>query len=38
MATPSGKLAQSLEALKELQDKGIMAIKANELGKVHRTS
>jgi len=37
MATPSGKLAQSLEALKELQDKGIMAIKANELGKVHRT-
>jgi Fic/DOC family len=37
MATPSGKLAQSLEALKELQDKGIMAIKANELGKVNRT-
>jgi len=26
MATPSEKLAQSLEALKELQDKGIMAL------------
>jgi len=36
MATPSEKLAESLEALKELQDKGIMAIKASELSRVHR--
>jgi hypothetical protein len=36
MATPSEKLAESLEALKQLQDKGIMAIKASELSRVHR--
>lgn len=36
MATPSEKLAESLEVLKELQDKGIMAIKASELSRVHR--
>lgn len=36
MATPSEKLAESLEALKELQDRGIMAIKASELIRVHR--
>src|ERR1035437_820765 len=36
MATPSEKLAESLEALKELQDKGIMAIKASELSRVYR--
>jgi len=36
MATPSEKLSESLEALKELQDKGIMAIKASELSRVHR--
>lgn len=36
MATPSEKLAESLEVLKELQDKGVMAIKATELSRVHR--
>ena len=36
MATPSEKLAESLEALKGLQDKDIMAIKASELSRVHR--
>ncbi len=36
MATPSEKLAESLEALTELQDRGIMAIKASELSRVHR--
>ena len=36
MATPSEKLAESLEALKELQDRGIIAIKASELSRVHR--
>ena len=36
MATPKEKLAESLEVLKVLQDKGIMAIKASELGRVHR--
>jgi len=30
MATPSEKLAESLEALRKLQDIGIMAIKASE--------
>jgi hypothetical protein len=36
MATPSEKLAQSLEVLKSLQDKGIVAIKNSELSRVHR--
>ncbi len=36
MATPSEKLAESLEALTELQDRGIMAIKSSELSRVHR--
>ena len=36
MATPSEKLAESLKALKKLQDKGFMAIKASELSRVHR--
>lgn len=36
MATPGEKLAESLEALKELQDKGIVAINTNELSRVHR--
>ena len=36
MATPSEKLAESLEVLKELQDKGVIAIKASELSRVHR--
>jgi Fic/DOC family len=36
MATPSEKLAASLEALKIIQDKGITAIKSAELGRTHR--
>lgn len=36
MGIPSEKLAESLEALKELQDKGIIAIKASELSRLHR--
>ncbi|MEP7372197.1 MAG: Fic family protein [Chitinophagaceae bacterium] len=36
MATPSEKLAESLELLKTIQDKGIVAIKSSELSKVHR--
>lgn len=36
MATPAQKLAVSLEVLKDLQDKKIVAIKYSELGRVHR--
>ena len=36
MATPSEKLAESLEAIQVLQDQGIMAIKTSELSRVHR--
>ena len=36
MATPSEKLAESLQVLKELQDKGIMAVNSSELSRVHR--
>jgi hypothetical protein len=36
MATPGEKLAESLEKLKELQDKGIVGIKANDFSRVHR--
>ncbi|MBI2271023.1 MAG: Fic family protein [Bacteroidetes bacterium] len=36
MATPSEKLAESLEALKVLQDQEIMAINVSELSRVHR--
>lgn len=36
MATPSEKLANSLEKLKELQDNGIIAIKADALSRTHR--
>jgi hypothetical protein len=36
MATPGEKLAESLEQLKVLQDKGVVAIKANDLTRVHR--
>ena len=36
MATPQEKLAQSLEALKTLQDKGLFAIKGTELSRTHR--
>lgn len=36
MATPGEKLAKSLEILKKIQDKGIVAIKTSELSRVHR--
>lgn len=36
MATPSEKLAQSLEVLKELQDRGVAAVRAADLTRVHR--
>ena len=36
MATPSEKLAESLRNLKELQDKGIVAIKSDALSRTHR--
>lgn len=36
MAKPNEKLAESLEVLKKLQDKGITAIKTNEISRVHR--
>ncbi len=36
MATPAQKLAESLEILKDLQDKGIVAIKSPGLSRVHR--
>ena len=36
MATLSEKLAESLIALKELQDQGIMAIRASEMSRVNR--
>lgn len=36
MATPAENLAASLEVLKELQDRGIVAIKAGHLTRTHR--
>ncbi len=36
MATPSEKLAESLEVLKSLQDQGIMAFKTTELSRIHK--
>ena len=36
MATPGEKLAESLEKLKIIQDKGIVGIKASELSRVHK--
>jgi hypothetical protein len=36
MTTPQEKLAGSLEALKTLQDKGIIAIRAGDLSRTHR--
>lgn len=36
MATPAEKLAESLEALKIIQDQGIVAIKTQYLSRVHR--
>ncbi|MAT94119.1 MAG: cell filamentation protein Fic [Halioglobus sp.] len=36
MATPSEKLADSLEVLKELQDQGTVAIRSRDLSRTHR--
>ncbi len=36
MATPSDKLAQSLEVLKSLQDQGIVALRAKNMTRTHR--
>src|SRR5680860_1034422 len=36
MATPQEKLADSLEALKALQDKNVVAIRASDLTRTHR--
>ena len=36
MASPSEKLAKSLDALKALQDKGIVAIRSSDLSRTHR--
>ena len=36
MATPTEKLAQSLEALKDLQEQGVVAISTKQLSRLHR--
>ncbi len=36
MATPQEKLAESLDALKKLQDRGVVAIRATDLSRTHR--
>jgi len=36
MATPQEKLAESLDALRELQDRGVVAIRAADLSRAHR--
>ncbi|MFQ5903790.1 MAG: cell filamentation protein Fic, partial [Candidatus Binatia bacterium] len=36
MATPQEKLAESLEALKELQKRGVVAIRSAHLTRTHR--
>jgi Fic/DOC family len=36
MATPQEKLAESLDALRQLQDRGVVAIRATELSRAHR--
>lgn len=36
MASPSEKLAESLEALRKLQEQGIVAIQAKSLTRTHR--
>lgn len=36
MATPSQKLADSLDALKALQERGVVAIRARDLSRAHR--
>src|SRR5919106_905780 len=36
MATPQEKLAESLEVLRKLQDRGVVAIRAADLSRAHR--
>jgi len=36
MATPSEKLAESLEVLKDLQDRGVVAVRSRDLTRTHR--
>lgn len=36
MASPAEKLAESLEALKELQDQGTVAVRSSDLSRTHR--
>ncbi len=36
MATPSEKLAESLEVLRDLQDRGVVAIRSSNLSRTHR--
>src|SRR5919106_3880494 len=36
MATPQEKLAESLDALRQLQDRGVVAIRAADLSRAHR--
>ena len=36
MATPSEKLAESLQPLRELQERGVVAIKSRDLSRTHR--
>ena len=36
MAAPSEKLARSLQALKDLQDRGVVAIRSSDLGRIDR--
>src|ERR1700722_13602516 len=36
MAAPAEKLAESLSALKEIQDKGVVAIRTSQLSRTHR--
>jgi hypothetical protein len=36
MATPQKKLAESLDALRQLQDRGVVAIRATEVSRAHR--
>ena len=36
MATPSAKLAGSLDALRTLQDRGVVAVRSADLARTHR--
>jgi len=36
MASPAEKLAESLEVLKELQDRGVVAVRSGDLSRTHR--